>query len=160
MRFIILIIFIMVSAIFFSSCSLNEDYELNQFIGMTPYEIDTWIDNNIEFKKDILIDQWQLPSTTLRKRTGDCEDKSILFLYLCKLNGYGEGRLIVWKTIYPLKFHATGRLPRNDTKWSEYEFGYTGSSAQDYCTEELISYSYDVAMGIAIFKSEEGQYER
>lgn len=56
------------------------------------YELNTWINKNIEYKSDNIIkkdkeifrDCWQYPRETLILKTGDCEDQAILFIYLAK----------------------------------------------------------------------------
>jgi len=60
----------------------------------TPQAIAKWIDTNINYKPDI--DQWgvkdyhQTPRETLRLKTGDCEDLSLLFQhFLFKINKIG-----------------------------------------------------------------------
>lgn len=49
--------------------------------------IKKWIKNNIDYKKDIdqygVLEYWASPLETIRKGAGDCEDKSILFSWLC-----------------------------------------------------------------------------
>ncbi|MEA2053517.1 MAG: transglutaminase-like domain-containing protein [Candidatus Thermoplasmatota archaeon] len=47
-----------------------------------------WVCHNIEYKSDSEVwdvrDYWQLPSTTILKRTGDCEDQAILLTSLLR----------------------------------------------------------------------------
>ncbi len=57
--------------------------------GDTPLEIVKWVSENITYKSDtVLLDHWQLPSETLLRGAGDCEDLSILAAALMGKQGY------------------------------------------------------------------------
>lgn len=47
------------------------------------FELNSWVHNNIEYKRDIY-EYWQTPSETLSRGTGDCEDMVILFIDVAK----------------------------------------------------------------------------
>ena len=119
---------ILLSIFFIISCSLyNYPMDLN-----SPDEIAEWIQLNIKYKPD-RISHWQQPEETLEKATGDCEDFSILFLFLCQenLGLYGD---IVLSTKGKNQ-HAHARL------FNGYEFYKLGSE-----WKFLISIPYDMAI--------------
>jgi hypothetical protein len=78
--------FFAVTCILFISCSMIDMGEQTPLKGMSVGEAWVWIDRNIEFKSDI-IDDFQLPSTTFTKRTGDCEDFCILLMSVMNEQG-------------------------------------------------------------------------
>jgi hypothetical protein len=61
--------------------------ELKNRIILTYQDIAKWIYKNIEYKKDInvhgIFEHWQTPEETIQLMSGDCEDKVILFQWLC-----------------------------------------------------------------------------
>jgi hypothetical protein len=50
-------------------------------------KIRKWVKNNIKYRKDIynygIFEYWATPIETFRKGKGDCEDRAILFSWLC-----------------------------------------------------------------------------
>lgn len=50
-------------------------------------EIKKWMILNIKYKSDInnygIFDYWATPLETMQRKSGDCEDKAILFAWLC-----------------------------------------------------------------------------
>jgi hypothetical protein len=77
------------------SCSII-GYNDNPCRGMTEYQIGQWIMNNFEGKSDLkqflLIDYWQSVTEMLDQWNksgviyGDCEDYTILYIYMVNLN--------------------------------------------------------------------------
>ncbi len=75
--------------IFFCECSLIEEIpEFDKSIWNVKVEgvnnlkdAQIFVAFNINYKSDIY-DEWQLPLETLKKYTGDCEDKCILLISL------------------------------------------------------------------------------
>jgi hypothetical protein len=85
---------IIILIILFSSCSLYiydntdvEDQEVEAILTADqPLEIKwinlyAWMHNNIRYKNDGVFEDVQTPAETYDLRTGDCEDKSLLFAY-------------------------------------------------------------------------------
>jgi hypothetical protein len=70
----------------FVGCSMVDVSEHTPLKGMSVGEAWFWIDKNIEFKSDF-IDDFQLPETTYRLRTGDCEDFCILLMSVMNEQG-------------------------------------------------------------------------
>ena len=83
-KYFLLIISIL-SITLIASCSYS--FNLDQTFS-SPEEIVTWIHYNITPVYDWdsshpSLNEWQSPIETLDRRTGDCEDGVILFMYLC-----------------------------------------------------------------------------
>jgi hypothetical protein len=78
------LIWLFLVALILSSCSpvfLEQD-EPPTFRSI--YEIESWVRKNIDYKWDFenaTLDSWQSPQTTMRLKTGDCEDLAILWMY-------------------------------------------------------------------------------
>lgn len=71
---------------FFVSCSVIDLENKTPLAGMSVGEAWLWIDRNIEFKSDF-VDDFQLPETTYRLKTGDCEDFCILLMSVMNAQG-------------------------------------------------------------------------
>jgi hypothetical protein len=75
-----------------------------------------WVCFNIKYVHDKdrygVIDYWQTPATTIRLRTGDCEDQAILLVSLLRAAGYSKDRVhLVFGVLYwlwgePIGGHA------------------------------------------------------
>ena len=57
-------------------------------------ELNDWVHTNIKYKTDIY-DNWQLPEKTMKLKTGDCEDKAILFRDIAKKKFQIHGELVL-----------------------------------------------------------------
>jgi hypothetical protein len=67
---------------------------------------------NITYKPEPfggLVDEWQTPKETIQLKTGDCEDFSILWLFLV-YNVTGEKGELVISQLPTGQFHASARL--------------------------------------------------
>lgn len=75
----------------------------------TIQEARAWVLNNIRYVRDIdsqrVPDYWQTPEETLELGTGDCEDRTLLFMYLCNKHLGKKPELLVWRY---LNFNANG----------------------------------------------------
>lgn len=111
-------------------------YLLKKFEGMTPLQIKRWILDNIEYEDEgIFKDVWKHPIRTLKDGRGDCEDRSLLFLYLCYHNGYGKGILIIYDV--PDNLFVNHAVANVDDVWMDiYASGW----------RVIKKYSYDQAM--------------
>lgn len=65
--------------------SLYEERECLTAPVYDYFRVEAWIEQNIKYVSDDDYDHWQSPLETLIKRTGDCEDKAILFMYLVSI---------------------------------------------------------------------------
>lgn len=68
-----------------SSCAYHIPLD-NTFTS--PEEIAFWVHTNIKYTYDWnssnpSLNEWQSPKETLERGTGDCEDMTLLFMYLC-----------------------------------------------------------------------------
>ena len=78
-------------------------YEYEADLGLpekltSPQEILDWMRKNIRYQTDTTShqrDYWQTPEETVNRRAGDCEDFSLLFMYLCRRYLDIEPRLFV-----------------------------------------------------------------
>jgi hypothetical protein len=81
--------------------SLGYEYktDLPALHGLSsPEEILGWVRRNIRYQPedtDQDQDYWQTPEETLERGFGDCEDISLLFMYLCRQNLKVEPRLLL-----------------------------------------------------------------
>jgi len=88
--------------IFLFSCNLNMspvDFtfysEIPDLSLSTVQDITTWTADNITWKKDDWRNVWQNPFYTFAVREGDCEDISLLALYLIKRDVGITGRAVI-----------------------------------------------------------------
>lgn len=79
-------IFIGLIGLAFVGCSMVDVTEQTPLSNMTWWQAWKWIDENITYKADI-VDDFQLPETTYRLRTGDCEDFCILLMSVMNEQG-------------------------------------------------------------------------
>jgi len=70
--------------------------ETKKMLQGNPMKIARWLDNNITGKSDGRIQYAQTPEETFERRTGDCEDYSILAKYFLD-SRYDEIYLIIWQ---------------------------------------------------------------
>jgi hypothetical protein len=97
-------------------------------------EIDTYIYENYEYIPDHG-EQWKLPEQTIADGGGDCEDLSILFLYMVNESFGVKGELIVSDT------------PRGCHAWALVD-GYEFYKIEE--TKRYYTLTYDAAMMYAI----------
>lgn len=104
-------------------------------------DIADWINTNIEYKTDEEND-WQTPQETYEGRAGDCEDTSLLFMYLAKqyLDKDSEILLTEWQDVG----HAIARV---ENTYYYFEEGQTADNL-------VINYTYHylTAMQIAAYE--------
>jgi hypothetical protein len=86
---------IILTAIVLSSCAM--EYQP----GIVPRfdsidDIEPWIRKHVTYKAEgDFSDHWQTPAETLELTTGDCEDYSVLWLYLVYESTQEKGELII-----------------------------------------------------------------
>ena len=72
----------------FGGCVLDRTGEVWDFqfdhniTAENLWEAYSWVVNNVVYKEDVEGNYWQSPEETYNLRTGDCEDLSIMFMYL------------------------------------------------------------------------------
>lgn len=77
----------------------NQILEDKFFLTPNWIAIRDWVGNTIQYKDDNLVhgksDYWQFGADTLKLRTGDCEDFSILLCSLLRANGWSTNEVYV-----------------------------------------------------------------
>ena len=111
----------------------------------TPADINRWIYDNVAYLEDV-DDEWQLPETTLRLETGDCEDFAILFMYMTKRLCDQEARMI----IYLIDGDIHHGAPLLDGRVYEPTGGYSRLLRTDRVIKSNLS--YDEAMYTALIQ--------
>ncbi len=117
----------------------------------TVQEAMTWVAQSIEYVADVVSgdedpDEWQLPHETVLFGTGDCEDFSLLALYIVYHMGYTGATLeIGW---WPERSvgHAWVRVGPDD--WDATS-GTISTAMADAFSAYRVSRDYDTAMRIA-----------
>jgi hypothetical protein len=78
-----------------AGCSIGAPYTTTEIpdLGLrTPEQVFHWINTNITYVSDKEVhgtsDEWQLPHETYLLRTGDCEDQSLLVVYILSQIGH------------------------------------------------------------------------
>lgn len=73
----------------------------------TPEEVNHWVNSNVTYTQDV-VDHWQLPSETMERREGDCEDIAILKRALLKASGYQDDQVffVIVKDLITRQDHA------------------------------------------------------
>lgn len=133
---------ILVLALLFASCSAMVISEKNLKLPNVEslYEAEMYVFDNIDYKSDSEVeckpDSWKLPCETLRDGYGDCEDMSLLFLEICRVNGLGDGYFVISYCPNEKAWHAFAIV-------GEYIFGYIKDQV------ELYSMPYSQALAIA-----------
>ena len=93
-------------------------------------KIEKWIIQNIHYKSDIkqfnMMERWTLPMETLQRRSGDCEDGSILLIALAVTAEVPSERLRLYAPIkVPNGWHACVAYQReSDDKWVWMEWAW------------------------------------
>ena len=93
-------------------------------------KIEKWVIKNINYKSDIkqfnMMERWTLPTETLQRRRGDCEDGSILLIALAATAGVPSERLRLYAPIkVPSGWHACVAYRREkDDKWVWIEWAW------------------------------------
>ena len=96
-------------------------------------KIEKWVIQNIHYKSDIkqfnMMERWTLPMETLQRRSGDCEDGSILLIALAVTAGVPSERLRLYAPIkVPKGWHACVAYQREkDGKWVWMEWAWKRS---------------------------------
>ena len=83
------------------SLSINKTniFESDSFDDILSIDdIYIYLDQNIAYKKDNIIDNWATAESTYNNGFGDCEDKAILFLNILYLKFRIKGNLILLNT--------------------------------------------------------------
>ena len=134
---------------------------LHENIGENIRILYNWVKENISYKNDVDEwgeDYWQLPSTTIEKGTGDCEDQAILLTSLLRAAGispehvrmvYGK---LVNSWIIPLIFNNDWHWRVYNHSWIEikpdFSWNLTGNHSEDDIDEFIGE--------IAVIKTEVG----
>lgn len=112
------ILFLLMFMFFLSSClTLHKNVKSDK--QLTKEEVDKIYEevSSIIYKSDI-VDEWQLPNETIEKKTGDCEDKSILFYHKIKSSGNNKVRIIIGRTINEtVSYHAWNEIEIDNTTY-------------------------------------------
>ena len=80
-----------------------------------------WVANNIEYRYDSNVyggEHWQLPKETIQRRTGDCEDYSILLCSLLRADGWNYDSVYVTVGEKDGSYHAWVKII-----WSGIHYG-------------------------------------
>jgi len=104
---------------------VKEIQETKFFLIPDWIAIRNWVGNNIEYRDDTEThgseDFWQLPRETLSKRTGDCEDFSILLCSLYRAVGWDRNRVYVVLGEEGGNYHAWVKLNVDIIGWQNIE---------------------------------------
>ena len=90
---------------------------------MKMHKIERWVIKNIKYSSDKkqfnMIERWTLPYETLQRRSGDCEDGSILLMALAATAGIPKDRLRLYAPIRVSRgWHACVAYQReSDNAW-------------------------------------------
>ncbi len=60
--------------------------QTNQIRSLDDYA--RWLEENIRYQKDTVKDSWDSPQTTLRRKSGDCEDYTLLNMAVLRVLGF------------------------------------------------------------------------
>lgn len=130
------------SVAIFVSCSAIDVSEQTPLTGMSVEESWLWIDKNIDFRSDF-IDDFQLPETTYRLRTGDCEDFCILLMSVMNAHGSAPELICIEKNN---QWHYIVKWRDNYYEPQIYYKQYSKVFVQD---RFLWSFSYEEALLMA-----------
>lgn len=136
---------LIIAVILIAGCS-DVSYSFRRY-PETPEEVMMYVHNEISYVRDIYSvgkdEYWQSPSETLRWRTGDCEDKAILMMYILKEDlGIDSSLYIIRDPEWP-SWHAVVRIDKIFYDPTKNEI----FSIYDY--DIVRSYSYSLTMLIA-----------
>ena len=98
------------------------------------YELEKWVIKNITYNSDEkqfnMTERWTLPMETLQRKSGDCEDGSILLMALAVTAGVPGERLRLYAPIkVPTGWHACVAYQReSDNEWVWMEWAFKRSS--------------------------------
>lgn len=98
------------------------------------YELEKWVRKNIQYSSDKkqfnVTERWTLPMETLQRKSGDCEDGSILLMALAATAGIPNERLKLYAPIrVPSGWHACVAYQReSDNKWVWMEWAFKRGS--------------------------------
>lgn len=124
------------------------EYEITQFINNNPDSsenqimdyISTWVFQNIKYVSDPSgKDIWQTPDETYLIRQGDCEDRTLLWMYF--INYYLGYEPELWGVRVPGGLHAVGALP------GKYYFYVIDDMGEDW--DIWIKHDYYYALWLA-----------
>ncbi len=99
-----------------------------------PYSAFDYVYNNIIYKNEN-IDFWQLPETTYQEKSGDCEDFTILFMYILDTRLSIQSSMIITYDSINDKYHSV--VLCND----DY-FDATSGSIDSYIETDNIKIKY------------------
>lgn len=104
---------------------VKEIQETKFFLIPDWIAIRDWVGNNVEYRYDTEThgseDFWQLPRETLSKRTGDCEDFSILLCSLYRAVGWDKGEVYVVLGEKDGGYHAWVKINVDIIGWQNIE---------------------------------------
>jgi hypothetical protein len=124
------VIILLIMAVAFCGCSVVEYEPAPEFDSIEDLLL--WVSVFIKYTSDGYFDNWQTPEETLDLRSGDCEDKAALFLFLSG----DEGNLIaVQKPGYNahmiVEIDSIYYDPTINTKYQKIPNDYTVLSVRD-----------------------------
>lgn len=114
----------------------------------TTLEAVQWTATNVTYQYDILRDYWKTPEETYRDRTGDCEDFSLMAMYLIRKEvGLDPHLVIGWKTSQTVgPCHAW--LVCNGIDYDPI-YGVARTWMRDNFGDIIEEYDYQTAMNLA-----------
>ena len=100
-------------------CQISNANELTHIPSSinTAEKFSKWLTENFSYQWEIS-NTWQNPTETMTKRTGDCEDFSILLCSLLRSNGWATDSVYVVVGERNDMYHAWVRLVWNDMQYN------------------------------------------
>jgi hypothetical protein len=101
------------------------------------YLIEEWVNKNIHYRSDKkqfnMSERWTLPTETLQRKKGDCEDGSILLIAMAVTAGVSTERLKLYAPIeIPDGWHACVAYQREyDDEWVWMEWAFENGRYYD-----------------------------
>lgn len=136
--------FVLIFFVLFLSCSITpeiseeQENRLSWYDFRSEYEIDVFVSNLVLYVKDDTLEDWKTPQRTLEEG-GDCEDKAILFIYLCKK--YLEKKDCEIKIEF-INYYVPKKAPHCYAIYGDYVY----NKADFYLCQ--MSISYEVALSL------------
>lgn len=124
-------------------CSMVDVSEQTPLKGMSVDEAWEWIDDNIEFKFDF-IDDFQLPNTTYKLRTGDCEDFSILLMSVMNSQSSNPPSLVMIRHNQSIHYVVKWNGEYYESQVPNMKYG-PEYIRQNYILEESYSYCLSIS---------------
>ncbi len=127
-------------------CSFDNYIYEEEILAMIPLDefetkkdVTKWVYGVTEYKSDYdsrSIDYWQSPHETLNRKTGDCEDKALLTIYIINLKFNEKLEIGIYQSNSDGSYHAEPYDKNIDVTFGFLSYAYT----------LVDTYSYDRAM--------------